>query len=147
MRWRIARSVAHHTSALTLLTGDWNWTTEDADRVNKRSGKHTGGNGCREEDHFRRTVLSPQTFVEVWQPLHTHANAHAYSRLDRIYANYPLADQLDRQISSVALEWPTGLSDHRGVADVRRLPRKNGEGMLVLLPLPPAIVISPAGSS
>eukprot|EP00959_Pyramimonas_sp_CCMP1952_P307674 6439858-Pyramimonas_sp.AAC.1 len=52
----------------------------------------------------------------------TFASSSAWSRLDRLYCNQHVAEQLDRDIKAVALEWKPHLSDHRAVLFSRRLP-------------------------
>ena len=57
----------------------------------------------------------------------TYAGAAARARLDRFYYNGHLAEQLDRDIRCVALEWKPGLSQHRAVLFSRRAPQWSQE--------------------
>ena len=52
----------------------------------------------------------------------THSGSTSFGRLDRFYINQHIAEQLDRELLSVALEWRPDLSDHRALLVARRLP-------------------------
>ena len=58
-----------------------------------------------------------------YQPLLTHNSALARSRLDRVYRNQHLAEQLDRRLVCAASE-ATQLSAHRAISFARRLPQQ-----------------------
>ena len=52
---------------------------------------------------------------ELFQPEPTHEGPPSFAKLDRVYVNQHIADQLDKRIFSSALPW-TGLSQHRPLA-------------------------------
>ena len=65
------------------------------------------------EADFLREVADPFGLHELEQPAPTHASARGRSRLDRIYWNSHLSNQLDRKISCSVLEWVAHLSANR----------------------------------
>lgn len=65
----------------------------------------------------------PCTYMDFTsRSIRTYDSAQVRSRLDRVYWNQHLADQLDRRLICVALEWKPGLSAHRAVSFGRRPP-------------------------
>ena len=69
-------------------------------------------------------VCAQRGLHELHQPELTHASATSRSRLDTIYTNQHVIEQLDREVKSVALEWKPSLSNHRAVLMSRRAPQK-----------------------
>eukprot|EP00959_Pyramimonas_sp_CCMP1952_P129657 2711478-Pyramimonas_sp.AAC.1 len=70
----------------------------------------------------------------------THDNAAARSRLDRVYWNQSVSEQLDRHIFCAPLEWVPHLSAHKAVAFGRRCPARTSDGPR---PVPAAILRDP----
>ena len=68
-------------------------------------------------------LLPQERLHELYQPQHTYADAAATSRIDRVYTNQHVVEQLDRHIFVAPLEF-TRLSQHRPLAfgRVGRLP-------------------------
>ena len=122
MRLALAGAMRPAHLALSILLGDFNWVPENTDRWHKRGGSYTGHRDARDEAHFVAHIARPFALRELRQPAATHDNAHARSRLDRVYRNQPLSEQLDRQIVCSALEWIPHLSAHRAVAFSRSRP-------------------------
>ncbi|CAK0871243.1 unnamed protein product [Prorocentrum cordatum] len=113
------------TAALTVIAGDFNWVTEDADRVALRTGFASGARDRDEEErHWRQVALQPFNLHELHQPAMTHRSGSAQSRLDRLYWNQDLSEQLDWDLFAAALEWQPELSHHHAVAAGRRLPSR-----------------------
>ena len=56
----------------------------------------------------------------------THSGSTAFSRIDRFYSNQHVAEQIDRELQAVALEWRPDLSAHRPIFVDRRLPVEAG---------------------
>lgn len=61
--------------------------------------------------------------VDLHQPDTTHRCAVAHARLDRIYLNQHIVEQVDRELQVVALDW-FDLSHHRAVLAARKIPDK-----------------------
>jgi exonuclease III len=100
--------------ALAIVAGDFNFVTTTRDRWNKASGEYTGGSDTAEAAHWRR-MLPQSALYELFQPEPTHEGPLSLAKLDRVYVNQHIADQLDKRIFSSALPW-TGLSQHRPLA-------------------------------
>lgn len=110
------------SSGLTILGGDFNYTTEEGDRINLANAADAGRRDKPEQQHFQTILGDPFGLFELHQPSFTFATSNSRARLDRIYANFPVADQLDRHFRSSALEWRTDLSLHRAVRCSRSTP-------------------------
>eukprot|EP00959_Pyramimonas_sp_CCMP1952_P404802 8483728-Pyramimonas_sp.AAC.1 len=85
--------------------------------------EYTGRRDQRDEQHFQTVIGNRFGMVDMYQGESTHASASSRSRLDRIYANYHMAEQLDRHIRCTALEWRRDLSHHWAVYFARRSPQ------------------------
>ncbi|CAK0894134.1 unnamed protein product, partial [Prorocentrum cordatum] len=101
--------------------GDFNWVTEDADRVALRTGSASGARDRAEERHWRRVALQLFSLHELHQLAMTHRSGSARSRLDQLYCNQDLSEQFDQDLFAAALEWQPELSRHRAVAAGRRV--------------------------
>ena len=84
------------------------------DRWNKSSGEFTGGNDLAEAAHWRRVLLQALLY-ELYQPEPTHEGPLSLAKLDRVFTNQSIADQLDKRVFATALPW-TELSQHRPLA-------------------------------
>ena len=107
------------TEALTLLLGDWNFTADPTDRFCRSTANWTGAVDNEEADALA-TMLKPHRFHELHQDEFTHSSERGESRLDRVYSNHHLMDQLDRDWGCAALAWTKAMSDHRPVSMFRR---------------------------
>ena len=105
------------TETLTLVAGDFNYAAGKHDRVSFGDLSYTGERQSAEHEHFCRATAHAQLF-EMDQEDFTHRSSIGTSRLDRVYANYPVSFQLDRRIMCQALAWPDSplVSTHRPVA-------------------------------
>lgn len=115
---RISDSIAPRDTTLTILMGDWNFVMRDGDRFCRRTLQSTGHTDRSIAKHFQK-ALEPHHFHELEQPMFTHGNTTAHSRIDRIYLNQHTAEQLDRNLNATALAH-TELSTHRPVSFSRR---------------------------
>eukprot|EP00973_Karenia_brevis_P031409 4332472-Karenia_brevis.AAC.1 len=115
LRNRISAAVQPKDRALTLFGADYNWVTQDVDRRSKSTMHSSGGRNNPDERHFQATFCQRHGFVELHQPEMTHDGPSSLARLDRLYLNHHLAEQIDRELQSVALEWRRDLSHHRAV--------------------------------
>ena len=61
-----------------------------------------------------KVLREQKGFQELEQPEFTHENGQAFSRLDRIYSNHELHEQLDRNYC-MHVKSKTKLSDHKAV--------------------------------
>ena len=116
----ILRHLRPRETALSILFGDWNYVAQDEDRFCKYDARWTGDPDAPEQRWFSQTFCSERGFQELAQPDYTHDSALGQSRLDRVYSNHPLADQLDRDWGCSALDWSKGLSNHRPISFFRR---------------------------
>ncbi len=100
--------------ALTVLAGDFNFVTCLRDRLNLQNGQYTGDRDAAEQNHWNR--LLPQPLLHEWfQDEHTYKSSLASSRIDRVFANSSVADQLDKRLFVVVLP-SSALSLHRPLA-------------------------------
>ena len=107
--------MAEPAHVLSLVGGDWNFVTTKKDRCCKQTLDWTGDKDTSETEHFCTKLLLPFQFHEMYQEQYTCETGRAFSRLDRIYSNHCVIDQLDRRYLCGAL-LPTGLSAHRPVS-------------------------------
>ena len=114
LREQLSRAIvpAHH--ALTVIAGDWNYTSTEEDRYYVSPFTWTGGRQATEEVHFQQVLGQPFDLVEFDQTDYTNQSVLGRARLDRAYANFGHDAQLDHQIACVALPWPgRHISTHR----------------------------------
>ena len=100
--------------------GDFNYVAHKRDRFSKVDANWSDNEDATEERRFCRILRDPFGFCELEQEEYTHDSARGRSRLDRIYSNHHLTDQLDRRIGCAALAWVRQLSAHRPVAFFRQ---------------------------
>lgn len=99
--------------SLTLLAGAFNFVVADTDRWNKLTGDFSGHADRAEAAQWRR-VLPATTFYELLQENPTRAGPQTLGRLDRVYTNQAVVEQLDRHVFATVLPL-TQLSQHRPV--------------------------------
>ena len=128
----VGRAMACHKAALTIITGDFNYVTEEADRVCLTPVISTGLVDQASAKEWAEIEASNRVY-EIKQREFTYDSPSCRSRLDRVYTNQPLTDQLDRHIRCAALEWQPRLSRHRAVAFSRT---RRTEGDMDRRPLP-----------
>ena len=116
----INRSLRSRESCLSLLFGDWNFVTDDKERFHRQDAGWTGERDGPEQDHFHQQFQVDRGFQELAQEEFTHDSERGESRLDRVYSNHPMADQLDRDWGCAALQWVKQLSNHRPVSFYRK---------------------------
>ena len=81
--------------------------------------------------------------MHEWYPeAHTCETGITRARIDRLYCNQHLVDQLDRSCECGALSFPPGLSSHRPISFARRIPNRQG-----CAPRGRAVVFSRPGTS
>ena len=119
------REYLKQSSALILFGADFNFVVHDRDRWNHSIGCFVGSRDAVEARGWE-VALPQDRLYELYQPSHTHSGPFSTSRIDRVYTNQHLSNQLDRTVFAAVLE-DTGLSQHRPVAFGRwaRLPRED----------------------
>ena len=122
---RIKKHIQPKAKALTVLTGDFNYVCDPKDRVNKADGSWSGAYDKNDEEFFQDNIATPFELFELSQEQFTCETAQARSRIDRVYTNQHLTEQLDRIISCSTLEWVKDLSAHRPVSFGRTSSRKS----------------------
>ncbi len=122
----LARHIAPQSDRLSLVLGDFNFVTEKEDRVSKASGQCSGTYDLQEKELFEDILWKPKGFNELRQPHFTHESGLARSRLDRVYSNHFLVEQLDRFYACYTLPIPANLSAHTAIAFEKTLPREAG---------------------
>ena len=100
--------------ALMLLAGDFNFVITHTDRWNKVSGLHSGDGDAAEAGRWRR-LLPAARLYELHQSDPTHEGPVSFARLDRVYTNQTVADQLDKRVYAAALAGSI-ISQHRPLA-------------------------------
>ena len=123
----IADKVTNRTSTLSLCMGDWNFVMLNEDRWSKNGNCWSGHQDQEEAKYLQDYVMTPFGFAELTQSAYTHESALARSRLDRIYSNHAVYDQLDRNYCCTALPL-TPLSAHRPISFSRKAPVKDAAG-------------------
>ena len=137
---KIATSIGSRTEVLTILAGDFNFVPREKDRFSKSTCEWTGDKDTKDAEEFSRLVTLPFQMHELEQMQFTHDNAQSRSRIDRVYINNHVADQLDRHYSCAAMAWVKGLSAHRPISFSRC---KRGKHEAVATPIPTAPMDDP----
>ena len=120
----IANKVKNRTNTLSLCMGDWNFVMVDEDRWSKSGNGWSGYQDKEEAKYFQDYLMTPFGFAELAQAAYTHDSALARSRLDRVYSNHAVYDQLDRNYCCTALP-ASPLSAHRPISFSRKAPVKD----------------------
>ena len=127
----LATAMRPQSQVLSIMMGDWNFVVDTTDRFEGEEARWTGRQDAVEAAAFASTFGLPHGFVELDQPEFTHESgrtqARGASRLDRVYSNHHLMDQLDHEWGCSALNWTKRLSHHRPVSFCRRAKQEDGE--------------------
>ena len=130
LRSRAVASLRSDRHVLTLIAGDFNHVARERDRYSSSTATWSDHADASEEEDFMRLIADPFGLHELEQPAPTHRNALGRSRLDRIYWNSHVANQLDRHIRCVVLEWIAHLSAHRVLSWSRTTPTRSASMQL-----------------
>jgi hypothetical protein len=117
---KVAAAMRPREEVLSLIVGDFNFVASARDRFNKQQATWTGQCDEDEQELFSTLIEKEHDMYELEQEHCTHENAFARSRLDRVYTNQHLSEQLDRHSSCAVLDWVSGLSAHRPISFSRR---------------------------
>ena len=119
IRTTLGDKLPNRNAAMSLVMGDLDTASEPEGRTHIGPMTFTGGGDAGEETHWQEVVSKPNGLYEMCQPEHTNKHSTGTGRIDRVYTNQPVADQLDKRTGCVALSWTHALSTHRPVACVR----------------------------
>ena len=122
---RLSTRIAPRDTTLSVLMGDWNFVMRDDDRFCRRTLQSTG-QVDRGTARCFQDFLDSHKLHELEQPAFTHENSTAHSRIDRIYTNHHVADQLDRHFAASVLAH-TKLSTHRPITFSRSSRAKDAD--------------------
>jgi exonuclease III len=117
--------IRSHHNTLSILMGDWNFVMKKSDRLCLRTMQNTGDHDKTTAQRFD-LLLDAHHLHELDQPTFTHTNTTAHSKIDRIYTNHHVAEQLDRQFTATTLA-PTRLSTHRPISFPRTTKPKDDD--------------------
>ena len=115
LRHQISNNIASEQITLTMVAGDFNSVVDPMDRYSIATAATSTRNDKGEGSHFKNTTGLAHGMVEMHQLEHTHAAASTRSRLDRIYCNQHVSEQLGKNLKAVALGWKPAVSSHRAV--------------------------------
>ena len=141
LRRKFAGAMRPAHGTLSIIMGDFNYVTSEDERVTKHTSRWSGLDDMFEENDFQEVLAKPFALSERQQEHFTCDTALARSRLDRIYSNQHLTDQLDRWHGCSALQWVRHLSAHRPVSFTRRTPTSHKE---CEKPLPLPVIKDPS---
>ena len=119
-RAAMASALRRPATTLTLLAGDFNYVCKSDDRFTNDSLAWSGATDVDEDGSFTSLVADPFGLYELEQQDLTHASSLGRSRIDRVYVNQHVCEQLDRRIGCIALPWVPHLSAHRPLFFYRR---------------------------
>ena len=132
----ISKNMSTKERCLSILAGDWNFTTHAHDRYSKTHSTWTGDSQNEEAYSFLTTLVNGKGCQEIFQPLHTHEDGLVRSRIDRVYINQHQSDFLDKDVNSWVGSFPLDLSHHRPLHFHRktRPPKINCESHSIPIP-------------
>ena len=117
----LAKHLSPNNTTLTILAGGFNFVAESQDRWSVQSG-HWAENGDTRGMEVLEAAISILFHVCEWdQPHHTCEVKGARAKLDRIYVNQHVSNQLDMACTSFVGPLQKCLSSHRfvGIARVK----------------------------
>ena len=119
VRTHIGSTLRPYNQALSILGGDFNYVTDPEDRYSKETMSWSGGKDEKDQKDWVDKVEERHRVHEIYQPMATHSSGRARSRLDRVYSNHHVGDQLDARYGCACLDWAPHLSHHRPVTFFR----------------------------
>ena len=122
----LSANMSPHSRRLSIVMGDFNFVTVKEDRSTLATSQWSGESDLAEAELFDKILWKPHSFHELWQPHKTHQSGLASSRLDRVYSNHHVSDQLDRVYTCCALPPVPNLSAHNPISFARQIPREAG---------------------
>ena len=105
--------ISPRAEVTSFVFGDYNFTIHEKDRLQKASGEWSGLSNRREGNQWNESMFQRHGLVEWQQELMTCETGLVYSRIDRIYCNQHVSDNLNRHFYAAALPPASPLSAHR----------------------------------
>ena len=90
-------------SALSIVSGDWNYVTHRKDRWCNTQQNWTGHNNAKEAEEADALNFHPADLHELYQENRTFFSTTASSRIDRVYTNHHITEQLDHRFGCTTL--------------------------------------------
>ena len=115
IRGVLANNIVGQMMALSTIGGDFNFVTSNEDRYTKATMSWSGHKDAAEQKDWEDRLEKPHGLHELHQPMATHNSGVARSRLDRLYTNHHVAEQLDSRFGCSCLDWCPQHSHHRPV--------------------------------
>ncbi len=119
VRKALEPKIADFNTSLTIIAGDWNFVTHRSDRWCNTAVDWTGDRDRLEFEEFRDSLFIPNMLNELHQEHHTYYSTTATSRLDRIYTNHHISEQLDHGFGCSTLRRDNTISKHSPVSFFR----------------------------
>ena len=115
-------------STLSIVVGDWNYVVHCKDRWCHAQQNWTGHSNTKEAEEADELVFHPADLHELYQENHTHFSTIASSRIDRVYTNHHLSEQLDHRFGCTTLPRQSQLSTHAAISFSRTKPSTHTPG-------------------
>eukprot|EP00973_Karenia_brevis_P019279 2643783-Karenia_brevis.AAC.1 len=138
---RMSSNIACKSEVTSLVFGDFNFTEHKLDRFQKNAGQWSGHNNRGETLAWNRSMVLKHGFAEWEQDQMTCETGVVLSRIDRVYCNQHVAEQLDRQLVCTTLPPSMGLSAHRPLHFAKLQPQSRDAQ--ILRPLPASAIQHP----
>jgi hypothetical protein len=101
-----------------ILAGDFNFVTNDCDRISKVDGEGHSDAADRRNAVVWKGLADTHDLREFQQEEFTCENSYGWSKIDRIYTNLHAAELCSMKCACNLLPHPRQLSDHRPVSVV-----------------------------
>ena len=118
----LSTHLAPTNTTLSIVSGDWNYATHRKDRWCNTQRDWTGHKDATEAEEADENTFSPANLHELYQEDHTHFSTTATSRIDRVYTNHHLTEQLDHKFGCSTLPREHNLSSHAAISFYRQKP-------------------------
>ena len=103
-------------SVHNILAGDFNFVTNDGDRISKGDGACNSGAADKRNAGKWKGIASKFDLKEFQQEAYTCENSYGWSKIDRVYTNLHTADLCAMRSACNILDHPRHLSDHKPVS-------------------------------
>ena len=121
-RHLLKMKLAPTNTTLSVVAGDWNYVTHHKDRWCNTQKDWTGRKDTKEAEEADEGTFHPAGLHELYQENHTYISTIATSRIDRVYTNHHLSDQLDYKFGCTTLPREGRLSSHAAISFYRQKP-------------------------
>ena len=121
-RQLLHNNLAPPSTTLSVVAGDWNYVVHNNDRWGCSQQTWSGNKDRQEADESNEDTFHPHQLHELYQENHTFFSTSATSRIDRVYTNHHISEQLDHKFGCTTLSRPTELSAHAALSYYRQRP-------------------------